>query len=84
MQSVVEWLEQSCLTLKTKGMFFSKNKGQAQTADILFKNESIDIVTDFKYLGFILDPNFNFKKHIKKMTKRNSLQVSYISYKTFP
>jgi len=48
MQGVVEWLEQSCLTLhisKTKGMLFYKTKGQIQSADIFIKNESIDIVT---------------------------------------
>jgi len=42
----VEWLEQSCLTLnisQTKGIFFSKNKMQTQTAHILIKNESFDM-----------------------------------------
>lgn len=72
MQGVVQWLEQSCLTLnisKTKGMFFYKSKGQTRTASIKIRHESIDIVTEFKYLGVTLDSNLNFKKHIKKMTK---------------
>ena len=42
---------------------------QPPDADIFIKAEKIDIVTDFKYLGVTLDPNLNFKKHVKKMVK---------------
>lgn len=62
---LTHWLDQSCLSLsgnKTKGMFFSKTKIQPPDADI--KGERTDIVTDFKYLGVILDPYLNFKKHV--------------------
>ena len=72
MQGVAQWLEQSCLTLnisKTKGMFFYKRKGQIPSANIKIRHESIDIVTEFKYLGVTLDTNLNFKKHVKNMTK---------------
>ena len=69
---VVEWLDQSYLTLnvsKTKGMFFSKTKLPTPDVNICIKNEQIEIVTEFKYLGVLLDSNLNFKKHIKKMTR---------------
>ena len=69
---VVEWLDQSFLTLnvsKTKGMFFSKTKLPTPDVNICIKNEQIEIVTEFKYLGVLLDSNLNFKKHIKKMTR---------------
>lgn len=69
---VAEWLDQSCLTLnigKTKGMFFSKTKLNILDVNICFKGEQIETVTEFKYLGVLLDSNLTFKKHIKKMTK---------------
>lgn len=83
MQGVVQWLEQSCLTLisKTKGMFFSKSKGQTITANIKIRHESIDIVTEFKYLGVTLDPNLNFKKHIKKMRKTIKYNLANFRYR---
>ncbi len=50
-------------------MFFSKTMVQPADVEILIKGERTDIVTEFKYLGVILDPNINFKKHVKKMVK---------------
>ena len=32
--------------------------------------EKLEVVTEFKYLGVILDSNFSFKKHIKMITKK--------------
>ncbi len=71
MERITEWLDQSCLSLnisKTKGMFFSKTK-ESINADIYIKAEKIEIVSEIKYLGVLLDSNLNFKSHIKKMTK---------------
>ena len=70
LDGVVEWLDQSCLTLnvsKTKGMFFSKTKLHTPGVNICIKGEQIETVTEFKYLGVTLDSHLNFKKHIKKM-----------------
>lgn len=72
LERITHWLDQSCLSLnvnKTKGMFFSKTMVQPPNTDILIKGEKIDIITDFKYLGVTLDPNLNFKKHVKKTVK---------------
>ena len=72
LDGVVEWLDQSCLTLnvsKTKGMFFSKTKLHIPDVNIYIKGEQIETFTEFKYLGVLLDSNLNFEKHIKKMTK---------------
>lgn len=69
---VAEWLDQSCLTLnigKTKGMFFSKTKLNIPDVNICIKGEQIETVTEFKYLGVLLNSNLSFKKHIKKMAK---------------
>lgn len=48
-------------------MFFSKTKTQPPDADILIKSESVESVTDLKYLGVTLDQNLNCKKHLKRM-----------------
>jgi len=40
---------------------------------IFFEGHEIKRVEQIKYLGVILDPNLNFKKHIKKIT--NTLNI---------
>ena len=76
---VAEWLDQSCLTLnvsKTKGMFFAKTKLNIPDVNICIKGEQIETVTEFKYLGVLLDSNLRLKKNIKKMTKTIKYNLS--------
>lgn len=40
------------------------SKAIVDLPDIPIKGERVDIVTDFKYLGVVLDPNLIFKKQV--------------------
>ncbi len=67
---VSEWLKMSDLHLninKTVCMFFSKRSSIGQQADVFIEGEKLMVVSDFKYLGIILDSNLTFKKHVKKV-----------------
>ena len=47
LDGVVEWLDQSCLTLdvsKTKGMYFSKTKLNIPDVNVFIKGEQIETV----------------------------------------
>lgn len=46
--------------------FHGKSHVQAPNVDILNKGEKTDMVTEFKYLGSIMDPNHNLKNVKKK------------------
>ncbi len=62
---VSEWLKMSDLHLninKTVCMFFSKRSSIVQQADVFIEGEKLMVVSDFKYLGIILDSNLTFKK----------------------
>ena len=57
---VSDWLKRSYLHLninKTVCMFFSKKSTSAQQADVFIEGEKLMVVSDFKYLGIILDSN---------------------------
>ena len=47
-------------------MFFSKKSSNAQPPDVFIEGEKVTAVSDFKYLGIILDSNLTFKKQVKK------------------
>ena len=67
---VSDWLKTSFLHLntnKTVCMFFSKKSSNAQHPDVFIEGEKLTVVSDFKYLGIILDCNLTFKKHVKKL-----------------
>lgn len=83
MQQVSKWLYNSCLHLnvkKTKCMFFSKS-GNSPDPDIHVAGEKINMVTEYKYLGIILDTHLKFKKQVKKtmqIVKLNLFNFKYI------
>lgn len=52
-------LNQSCI-------FFSKNSSKLHQPDVLVNGEKL-VVSNFKYLGIILDSNLFLKKHVKKV-----------------
>ena len=63
---VYDWLRNSCLHLntnKTVCMFFSRNSTDPVHPNIFINGSSIQVVSEFKYLGITLDSNLTFKKH---------------------
>ena len=79
MVQVTKWLSDSCLHLnvkKTVCMFFTKRATDATEPDVYVSGEKFQVVSDFKYLGIILDSNLSFKKHVKKVIQVNQIQPS--------
>ncbi|KAK0142318.1 putative RNA-directed DNA polymerase from transposon X-element [Merluccius polli] len=78
MVHVSDWLRNSCLHLntnKTVCMFFSRNSTDPDT-DILIKGNSIQVVSQFKYLGITLDSNLTFQKHVKNVANKIKFNLS--------
>ena len=73
MAEVSHWLTQNKLVLnftKTVAMCFSiKKHNLEQTFQIHLQNDKIQSVTQFKYVGLVLDPQLKCDKHIEKISK---------------
>lgn len=69
---VSDWLSNSYLHLnisKTVCMYFSQKPTVIPHPDVFVKGEKLKVVSDFKYLGIILDSQLTFQKHAKKVAK---------------
>lgn len=69
MVQVTKGLSDSCLHLnvkKTACMLFTK---RATEPDVYVSGKKLQVVSDFKYLGIILDSNLSLKKQVKKVAK---------------
>lgn len=79
MSKVQDWLTASCLylnTQKTVCMAFSKRPVVLQNSNVFLKGEELSLVTEFKYLGVILDPTLSSKKHVKRVIKTVKFNLS--------
>lgn len=79
---VQDWLTKSCLLLNTKKtvcMMFSKRKQTITHSNVFFNGVELELVTDFKYLGVILDPTLTFKNQVKKVV--NSVKFNLLNFK---
>lgn len=54
---------------KTVSMCFSIKKLDLKRYKINSQNENIHLVTEFKSLGLVLDPQLKCDKHMKKISK---------------
>lgn len=50
-------------------MIFSKKPNKLTNSSVFLTGKELDLVTEFKYLGVILDSSLIFKKHINKISK---------------
>ena len=76
MVHVSTWMTNSCLHLninKTVFLYFSRKSMDSSQPAVLVNGENLKVVSNFRYLGVILDSNFTFKKHVKKVITRSSL-----------
>lgn len=73
MADVGQWLNQNQLVLnftKTVSMCFSiKKLDLNKRFKVNLQKEKIQSVIEFTYLGLVIDPQLNFTKHIKKISK---------------
>ena len=67
---ISEWIKINKLSLnvvKSKYMIFQNKNKNIQTLNLKIDNIDIEQVTDFKFLGLIIDTNLNWKKHTEKI-----------------
>lgn len=72
MRKVEEWLKINRLLLnidKTKVMLIRGIRNKATEANIKIKvqNIALEVVSEIKYLGIIIDKNLNFSAHVDYM-----------------
>lgn len=60
-------------------MTFSKKNVNQSRSFVFLNGEELELVTQFKYLGVVLDSNLTFKKHIKKVT--NTIKFNMQNFK---
>ena len=73
------WLIQSCLQLntsKTVCMFFSKKQCSTPDPAIMLSGVKLQVVSEFKYLGLLIDSQLSFKSHVKKEGHRVKFNLS--------
>ena len=67
------WLIQSCLQLntsKTACMVFTKKQRSIPDPAKMLPGEKLQVVSEFKYLGLLIDSQLSFKSHVKKVGHR--------------
>ncbi len=67
---VAAWLEQCCLQLnisKTVCMFITKTKNLSVVPDVFVSGERLQVVSEYKYLGVLIDSKLSFKAQVKKV-----------------
>ena len=79
MEGVAQWLKNNHLTLnlkKTVSMCFSMRRKAKDKFIIKIDREEIKEVSDFKFLGVILDSQLRFDKHVKKLCKKVKINLN--------
>jgi len=72
LKKVLEWLQINKLSLntsKTKMMVFRK-KRTIPVPNLTIDNNAIEAVTEFNFLGIVLDEQLNFKAHINMLCRK--------------
>ncbi len=67
---VAAWLEQSCLQLnisKTVCMFIAKTKDLSVVPDVFVSGERLQVVSEYKYLGVLIDSKLSFKAQVNRV-----------------
>ncbi len=76
---VAAWLEQCCLQLnisKTVCMFITKTKNLSVVPDVFVSGERLQVVSEYKYLGVLIDSKLSFKAQVKKVCNRVRFSLS--------
>ena len=76
MAQVTTWLRECCLQLnvsKTVSMLFCKTNKPTSDHHIIVAGEKLQVVSELKYLGVLIDSNLTFKAHVKKKTTKGLL-----------
>ena len=76
MNNLLQYCKTNCLTLnnkKTKVMIF--HKGRIPKTSFYIENEEIEIVQEFRYLGFIFTCQLSFSKHIQALNVKAKARI---------
>lgn len=82
-QYVTGWCEEHYLQLnvkKTKEVVFDFRISNSVITPVAIKNEDVDIVENYKYLGCIIDRNLNWKEHVLNQSKKANKRLYYLYY----
>jgi hypothetical protein len=83
MKSILDWCNFNKLSLnskKTKVIIFNKKQNTGNIPKIKIGNNEIEVVSQFKYLGYNIDTKFNHSSHLKYLVGKLS-SLKYITYK---
>ena len=78
---LVQWCEDNSLVLnvkKTKEMIFDFRRDRKHIEPIEIHNETVDIVTEYKYLGTCIDNQLNWKSNTKTIFKRANQRMYFL------
>ncbi len=73
---VAAWLEQCCLQLnisKTVCMFIAKTKNLSVVPDVFVSGERLQVVSEYKYLGVLIDSKLSFGHRLKRSVTGSDL-----------
>lgn len=74
-----KWCVANRLTVnakKTKAVVFWKNKNKSSLLSNIYLNgQVVELVSNYTYLGFVLDEGLTFHKHAKKLLQASSTKV---------
>ena len=76
MNNLLQYCKTNCLTLnnkKTKVMIF--HKGRIPKTSFYIENEEIEVVQEFRYLGFIFTCQLSFSKHIQALNIKAKARI---------
>ena len=79
MAQVTTWLRECCLQLnvsKTVSMFFCKTNKPTSDHHIIVAGEKLQIVSEFKYLGVLIDSNLSFKGPLCNFFSQNDINYA--------
>ena len=86
LQEAFERVQLSLLSLKlvlndkkTKYMIFSRNRRSIPSIPPLFtlQGTAIELVSSYKYLGFVLEEDLSFKLHVKQLLSKLRLKLGF-------
>ena len=75
------WCEENFLNLnvkKTKEMHFDFSRNEHHITPVKIDNEKVEIVTEYKYLGFTVDHKLTGTCHVKKMIKKANQRMFFL------
>lgn len=80
-ESFVTWCQENFLNLnvkKTKEMIVDFRKKKGSVEPVIINGESVDIVSNYKYLGCIVDSKLKGNDHVSKIAKKANQRLYFV------